>query len=369
MEIRKSERSGQTDTSFKGGTRPVWSTKGHVKTKSEKRFFLFIYLFLLEKKKTTPQSIDALVVEVPLDAVETASGFVGKLREEVTRKINGVTFAAHALVDDGTGGSLAAVFDGDGPSAVRVGHDTVRQSKDVLGVAIIGSTAGAGVGHGGSGIIVGTVTGAGRACRARAAAAAGAGAQGVGGRRSCNRGSGGRGGGGCRGRRGGFRGGSNRGGANDGGLRSRDADRWNTDNRLGSLGSWRWGPSGAGRLGGGSRGSRGSAGSGSGLSRSWGNAGSGSGLSRRRGSLGGLCRNRQRSDCGSLAWDDRGGDIDGGPDNVGDGLPHDGAVVTLLERKSRAESSEESTGQGESLGDWGHCGGLFLVYRRYEPSL
>lgn len=75
------------------------------------------------------------------------------------------------------------------------------------------------------------------------------------------------------------------------------------------------------------------------------------GRNTRRRNLGGGDVHRRMS--GRLARVDGRGDIDGGPDNIGDGFPHDSTL--LVERSGRADSSEEGAGQSQNLGNGGHC--------------
>jgi len=248
------------------------------------------------------------LVDVPINTGDATSiKRASQGLEESARQVDGVVVTAHALVDDGTGLGNTVVGDGDGLAAVRVGHDTVGQSKDELGSAVVGGAARAGVGSSGSSVVVGDVTSAGGALIAgagvaRAGGGAGAGAGGRSGRGS-RRGRAGLGGGGLNDRSGSGGRGSDSGGGGGGLL------------LLGSLNSS------------------------SGLS-------SGGGLDGGGGNHG--------HDGGSrvAAGVDGGGHIDGLPDDISDSLPHDSALV---DRGSEARDGEESASEGESLGDWGHC--------------
>lgn len=140
--------------------------------------------------KTNARSTQRLV-DVPLGTRDTALVHGGQLTEEVTRQIDGGVVATHALVDHNTSGGLALVCDGNGLAAVTVGHDTVRQGKNVLNGTIVGGATGAGVGAGGGSIVEGDLTVARGALRADAGAGADSG-PGVGGTGS-SRGSGRRG--------------------------------------------------------------------------------------------------------------------------------------------------------------------------------
>ena len=73
---------------------------------------------------------------------------LGELEERCVGEIDRVAFAAHALVDDGRSGGLAALLDGDGFSAVWVAvglgaHQTDWESDDLVDAAIVGLSTGA----------------------------------------------------------------------------------------------------------------------------------------------------------------------------------------------------------------------------------
>lgn len=61
----------------------------------------------------------------------------------------------------------------------------------------------------------------------------------------------------------------------------------------------------------------------------------------------------RRSGGSSLALRDGGGDVDSGPDDIRDGIPHDDFIA--LHRNRRATGGEEGTGQSQGLGDGSHC--------------
>lgn len=283
----------------------------------------FLYGHQKQERRTQKNSpsrahaIDAAasanLVDVPLNAgdatsVERASNGL----EESARQIDGVVVTAHALVDNGTGLGNAVVADGNGLAAVRVGHDTVGQSKDELGGAIVGGAARAGVGASGGSIVVGNVT------RARGALVAGAGV--------ARAGSGAR--------------------AGAGGRSGRGSGRSRA--RLG--GGLLNGSGSGGGLGSGGRGSDGGGG-GSGSLLLLQILGRGSGLSG-GGSLDGAGSDHGNDRGSGVATGvDGGGHVDGLPDDIGDGLPNDGALV---EGRSVARNGKEGTSEGESLGNGGH---------------
>lgn len=90
-------------------------------------------------------------------------------REEMPTKINRRAIAAHALINNLTGGGRSAVFNRHRLSAVGLGHDRVRQRNHVLLVSIGSSTAGTRGGRGRRGVVESDLTrawvvlGAGRA--------------------------------------------------------------------------------------------------------------------------------------------------------------------------------------------------------------
>lgn len=259
------------------------------------------------RMRSTQQLLTNLV-DVPLNAgdatsVERASDGL----EESARQIDGGVVTAHALVNNGTSLGNAVVGDGHGLAAVRVGHDTVGQSKDELGGAVVGGAARAGVGSSGGSVVVGNVTSARGALIAGAVVArAGSGAR-AGAGRGSSRGSGR------------SRAGLGGGGLNDGGgSGGRGSDRGGGGG--GSL-LLLQGLSGGGGLNGG-----GGLDSGGGDDGNDGSSGVATGV-------------------------DGGGHIDGLPDDISDGLPHDGALV---EGSSEARDGKEGTSEGEGLGDWGH---------------
>lgn len=69
----------------------------------------------------------------------------------------------------------------------------------------------------------------------------------------------------------------------------------------------------------------------------------------------------------SLAPCDGGGDVDSGPDDISDGIPHDDFVA--LHRNRRATGSEEGTGQSKGLGDGSHCKESWLVRLSLENEV
>lgn len=260
----------------------------------------------------------------------------------MTRQIDGTVVATHALVDHNTSGGLAIVCDGDGLAAVTVGHDTVGKGENVLDGTIVGGAAGAGVGAGGGSVVEGNLAVARGAFGADADAAATSGLDvgclGVGGTGS-SRGSGRRDlsiyNGSGRGRGLGLHGGSGSGGGSGGGggrsllhllgrgLNSRGRDR------------------GSGSGGGGGSGRRSLLYL---LGRGLNNGGSSGGRD-------GIDHRNDSSSVSGLRVDG-GGDIDGGPDDISDGLPNDSAFGN----GSRvASQGEESASKGESLGDRSHC--------------
>jgi hypothetical protein len=259
-----------------------------------------------------PEMYSKRLVDVPLGTGDTTSVHGGELAEEVAGQIDGAVVAAHALVNDGTGGGLAVVGDGHGLAAVTVLHDTNGQGKDVLGGAVVGGAAGAGVGGSGGGIVESDhavargALGAGASVTA-ASSGLSVGGAGVGG---SGRAGGGGGGGGGRGS------GSSLclNGGSGSGLGSASAGGRHSLLLLGSL---------RGSDNGGSSGGRDS-------SDGHGNNGGG----------------------GNLVGVESGGDIDGGPDDVGNGLPNNSA---LGDWSGIAGHGEESASEGECLGDRGHC--------------
>ena len=99
---------------------------------------------------------------------DTSGIEAGKIAKHSTRHVDGLSVAAHALVDDSTGGGLAVVGDSDGSAAERLVHDGLRKSDNILSGTVVGSVAVARSRQRGGSVVVGTVTSAGRA---RAAAA------------------------------------------------------------------------------------------------------------------------------------------------------------------------------------------------------
>lgn len=255
------------------------------------------------------------LVDVPLNTGDATSiKRASHGLKEGARQVDGVVVTAHALVDDGTGLGNTVVGDGDGLAAVTVGHDTVGQSKDKLSETVVGGAARAGVGGSGGSVVVGNVTSAGGALAAGAGVARAGGRAGAGAGGGSSRGS----------RRGGRAAGLGGGGLNDGG------------------GS-------GGRLGSGGRGSNDGGGGGLLLVESLSSGGSLDGGSGLHGGGG-----DHRHDGGlslTMTGVDGGGHIDGLPDDISDGLPHNSALV---DGGSEAREGEESASEGESLGDWGH---------------
>jgi hypothetical protein len=245
------------------------------------------------------------LVDVPLNAGDATSvKRASQGLEESAGQVNGVVVASHALVDGGTGLGDAVVGDGDGLAAVAVGHDAVGQGEDELCQAVVGGAAGAGVGGAGGSVVVGDVTGAGGVLGAGTGVARAGGGAGAGGRSS------------------------------SGSSRRGRAGRGNSSLDDGSS-------SGGGSLLGGRRGLLlQSLGSGGGL-------GSGSGLDG-----GGGHHGNDGRDSRGLAGVDGGGDIDSLPDDIGDGLPNDGALV---DGSREARDGEESASEGKGLGNGGHC--------------
>lgn len=298
-----------------------------------------LFIFIIMAIKTNARSTQRLV-DVPLGTTDTTLVHGGQLTEEVTRQIDGAVVATHALVDHNTSGGLAVVCDGDGFAAVTIGHDTVGQGENVLHGTIVGGAAGAGVGAGGGSVVEGDVTVARGALGADAGAAAaslGVGCLSVGGT-SGSRGSGRRGlslyDGSGSGRGLGLHGGSGSGSGGGGGGRS-------LLHLLGRSLNSRDRGSGSGGGGGGSGGRS--------LlyllSRGLNNGDSGGGRD-------GVGDHRDDSSSVSGLRVDGGGDIDGGPDDISDGLPNDGAFGN----GSRvASQGEESASKGESLSDRSHC--------------
>jgi len=294
-----------------------------------------LFIFIIMAINTNARSTQRLV-DVPLGTIDTALVHGGQLTEEVTRQIDGAVVATHALVDHNTSGGLALVCDGDGLAAVTVGHDTVGQGENVLDGTIVGGATGAGVGAGGGSVVEGDLT----VARGALGADAGAGADsglGVGGT------------------------GGSRGSGRSGGLSLHDGSGSGRGLGLhGGSGS----SSGSGGGGGGcsllhllgrslnSRDRGSGSGGGSGgrsllyfLGRGLNNGGSGGGRD-------GVGDHRDDSSSVSGLRVDGGGDIDGGPDDISDGRPNDGAFGN----GSRvASQGEESASKGESLGDRSHC--------------
>lgn len=101
-----------------------------------------------------------LVVDVPLNARQAALIKRGELFKEVTREVDRVIVASHALVDDGTVGSDTVVGDGDGLATVSIGDDALREGQDIFGCAVVGCSTGAWVGGSGGSVVVSSVTGA-----------------------------------------------------------------------------------------------------------------------------------------------------------------------------------------------------------------
>jgi hypothetical protein len=296
---------------------------------SGKRNFLYRSSQKARDSRARMRSTQLLrLVDVPLNTGDATSiKRASQGLEESARQVDGVVVTAHALVDDGTGLGNTVVGDGDGLAAVRVGHDTVGQSKNKLGGTIVGGAARAGVGGSGGSVVVSNVTTAGGAL------AAGAGVARAGGRAGA-----GAGGGSSRGSRAGRAG---RAGLDGGSLNDGSSSG-------GGLGSGGWGSNGGGRGGGllliEGLGSGGGLNGGGGLDR-------GGGDHRHDGSL-----------SLALAGVDGGGHIDGLPDDISDGLPHDSALV---DGGSEARDGEESASEGESLGDWGHFEkGLVVCLKR-----
>lgn len=293
--------------------------------------FIFIIMAIRINARSTQRLVD-----VPLGTIGTALAHGGQLTEEVTRQIDRAVVATHALVDHNTSGGLALVRDGDGLAAVTVGHDTVGQGENVLDGTIVGGATGAGVGAGGGSVVEGDLTVARGALGADAGAGAdsGLGVGGTGGSRGSGRGLSlhdGSGSGRGLGLHGGS--GSSSGGGGGSGRRS----------LLHLLGR---------SLNSRDRGSGSGGGRGSGgrsllylLGRGLNNGGSSGGRD-------GVGDDRDDSRSLSGLRVDGGGDIDGGPDDISDGLPNDGAFGN----GSRvASQGEESASKGESLGDRSHC--------------
>jgi hypothetical protein len=248
-------------------------------------------------------------VDVPLGTTDTTLVHRGQLAEQVTGQVDGAVIATHALVNDGTGGGLTVVLDGDGLAAVTVLHDAVGKGKDVLDSAVVGVAAGAGVGGSGGGVVESDHAVAGGTLGASAGAS------------TDGRGRG----------RGRSRGGSLGSGSGSGGSLFLD-DRLGSGVSLGLHGRSGGSGSGSGGRGGGGRLDL--------LHLLGGNSSSSNG--RDDGDNGGS----------GLVRVDSGGDIDGSPDDIGDGLPNDGA---FSEGSRVASQGEESASKGESLGDRSHC--------------
>lgn len=86
------------------------------------------------------------LVEPPLGG-GTTDIELSELEESRVGEIDGVAFAAHALVYHGSGGGLAALLDGDGLTAVWVAvglstHHSDWESDDFVDAAIGGLSTG-----------------------------------------------------------------------------------------------------------------------------------------------------------------------------------------------------------------------------------
>jgi hypothetical protein len=307
------ETRGRTKDALDQSTRDFFESLLH---SGKRNFLLVIPKARQENSRARMRSTQLLrLVDVPLNtgdatSIERASQGL----EESARQVDGVVVTAHALVDDGTGLGNTVVGDGDGLAAVRVGHDTVGQSKNKLGSTIVGGAARAGVGGSGGSVVVSNVTTAGGALAAGAGVARAGGRAGAGASRGSRRGSS------RRGRAAGLGGGLNNGGGSGCGL-----------------GSGGWGSNDGG---------------GGGLLLIEGLS-SGGGLDGGGGLRGGGGDDRHDGGLSRLAVTgvDGGGHIDGLPDDISDGLPHNSALV---DGGSEARDGEESASEGESLGDWGH---------------
>ena len=246
--------------------------------------------------------------------METTDVQAAKGAEEVSRHVDRVALAAHALVDNRGGRGPAAVRDSDAPAAVAVLHPADGKGDDVLDEAVVGVTAEAWVGRAGGGVVVGPVTIAGRA-RSADAEVGGDGAQAGAALSSRRRRTGG--GWGRLGRRSRSHNGSGR--------RSRSRLRGRARRGLGGR------RRSVDRAGAGARGSSDDGGG--------------------RGDRDELTVGHWRH---SLARSDGDGGFDGGPDDVGHRLPHDD-ILTLVEGSGSAGSGEESAGKGNGLRDRSHC--------------
>jgi hypothetical protein len=284
------ETRGRTKDALDQSTRDFFESLLH---SGKRNFLLVIPKARQENSRARMRSTQLLrLVDVPLNtgdatSIERASQGL----EESARQVDGVVVTAHALVDDGTGLGNTVVGDGDGLAAVTVGHDTVGQSKDKFGGTVVGGAARAGGGGSGGSVVVSNVTSAGGALAAGAGVARAGGRAGAGASRGSRRGSS------RRGRAAGLGGGLNNGGGSGCGL-----------------GSGGWGSN---------------------------DGGGGGGDDRHDGGLSRL----------AVTGVDGGGHIDGLPDDISDGLPHNSALV---DGGSEARDGEESASEGESLGDWGH---------------
>lgn len=228
------------------------------------------------------------------------------------------------------------MLDGDRLAAVAVLHDAVGKSEHVLRVAVAGAAAAPGRAGRGGRVVEGHVADARRVLGAGAVvvtAAAAAATSGRGSRRGSGRG--------LLRRRRRSNGGSGRGSLLGGGAGA----RFGPQSRL--LRGRRRNGSGRGshrRVDGSVVGGL--------LSRL--------GLSDRDSGGGGLDNSRSGQG-GVVAVDiDGGGDIDGGPFDIGDGFPHDD-ILAFLHGSSGGGDREESASQGKSLGDGSHFKESWLI--------
>lgn len=117
------------------------------------------HLILGKDKRSTVLS--ASLVNEPVDTMKTADAEGSQLLEEMFGHVNGGGIAAHALVNNRGGSGDAVILDGDCFAAVALVHQCHGQCEDILDIAVIGSVAETGVGHGRGCLVVGTVTNAG----------------------------------------------------------------------------------------------------------------------------------------------------------------------------------------------------------------
>lgn len=107
-----------------------------------------------------PQS-DQRLLHVPLNPKKSPLQQRRQLCKEVPRQINRGVIATHALVHRLTRLGNATILDSHGLPAVLVRHDTVRQGKNGLGLAIVGETTATRGGGRGCGVIEGDLAVAG----------------------------------------------------------------------------------------------------------------------------------------------------------------------------------------------------------------